>query len=291
MLRRLWLGGVLMAGAVMVGALAVALSACGGSNSVNSALQEQADRFLIGEIEKDFHESMTKQDIEQMMSLWAPNATVTIGPGRTATGTGEIREAWMTSTPFQPETNWVSDHPAYKAPRHDRRRPRHAVLRVPLRRREDEGSCSGHRRGHGRRAGRRSLADHQDGRRHNRAEALSRDGTRRSATADADRTPRRRLLSSVSDPLVRAVGRAAGQRPHQAARRLRGHRAAGRRGRRPRTPPPRAVERAGGGARGAPGTSFAYGKLQSDATHVRLLLSGERRQRLLQGLDREPRRS
>ena len=40
---------------------------------------------------------MTKQDIEQMMSLWAPNATVTIGPGRTATGTGEIREAWMTS--------------------------------------------------------------------------------------------------------------------------------------------------------------------------------------------------
>ena len=103
-----------MAGAVMVGALAVALSACGGANSANSALREQADRFLIGEIEKDFHESMTKQDIEQMMRLWAPNATVTIGPGRTATGTSEIREAWMTSTPFQPETNWVSDHPAYK---------------------------------------------------------------------------------------------------------------------------------------------------------------------------------
>ena len=114
MLRRLWLGGVLTAGAVAVGALAVALSACGGANSVNSTQQEQADRFLIGEIEKDFHESRTKQDIEQMMSLWAPNATVTIGPGRTATGTGEIREAWMTSTPFQPETNWVSDHPAYK---------------------------------------------------------------------------------------------------------------------------------------------------------------------------------
>ena len=114
MLRRLWLGGVLMAGAVMVGALAVALSACGGSNSVNSALQEQADRFLIGEIEKDFHESMTNHDIEQMMSLWAPNATLTIGPGRTATGTEQIREAWMTSTAFQPATNWVSDHPAYK---------------------------------------------------------------------------------------------------------------------------------------------------------------------------------
>jgi ketosteroid isomerase-like protein len=114
MLRRLWLGGVLTAGAVAVGALAVALSACGGSSSVNSALQEQADQFLIGEIESDFHESMTKKDIEQMMSLYAPNATVTIGPGKTATGASDIREAWMTTTPFQPETNWVSDHPAYK---------------------------------------------------------------------------------------------------------------------------------------------------------------------------------
>jgi hypothetical protein len=49
-----------------------------------------------------------------MMSLYAPNATVTIGPGKTATGASDIREAWMTTTPFQPETNWVSDHPAYK---------------------------------------------------------------------------------------------------------------------------------------------------------------------------------
>src|SRR5687767_3206697 len=114
MLRRRWLGGALTAGAVAVGALALALSACGGSSSVNSELQEQADQFLIGEIEADFHESMTKKDIEQMMSLYAPNATVTIGPGKTATGTSDIREAWMTTTPFQPETNWISDHPAYK---------------------------------------------------------------------------------------------------------------------------------------------------------------------------------
>jgi hypothetical protein len=114
MLRKLWLGGVLTAGAVAVGALALALSACGGSSAVSSELQAQVDRFLIGEIEKDFHESMTKKNIEQMMSLWAPNATMTIGPGQTATGTGDIREAWMTSTPFRPETNWVSDHPAYK---------------------------------------------------------------------------------------------------------------------------------------------------------------------------------
>jgi ketosteroid isomerase-like protein len=114
MLRRLWLTGVLTAGAVAVGALALALSACGGASAVNSELQEQVDQLLIGEIEADFHESMTKKNIEQMMSLYAPNATVTIGPGKTATGTSEIREEWMRTTPFQPETNWVSDHPAYK---------------------------------------------------------------------------------------------------------------------------------------------------------------------------------
>jgi ketosteroid isomerase-like protein len=114
MLRKLWLGVVLACGAVAVVALAVGLSACGGASSVNSALQEQVDQFLIAEIEADFHESMTKSDIEQMMSLYAPNATVTIGPAETATGTSEIREEWMKTTPFQPETNWISDHPAYK---------------------------------------------------------------------------------------------------------------------------------------------------------------------------------
>ncbi len=117
MLRKLWLGGVLAAGAVAVVALALGLSACGGSGAtsgIEHALQLQADEYAIGEIEKDFHESMTKKNIEQMISLYAPNATMTTGPGQIATGTGKIREAWMTSTPFQPETNWVSDHPAYK---------------------------------------------------------------------------------------------------------------------------------------------------------------------------------
>jgi uncharacterized protein (TIGR02246 family) len=117
MLRRLWPGAVLTVGAVAVVALALGLSACGGSGAtsgIESALQLQADEYAIGEIEKDFHESMTKKNIEQMVSLYAPNATMTTGPGKVATGTGKIREAWMESTPFQPETNWVSDHPAYK---------------------------------------------------------------------------------------------------------------------------------------------------------------------------------
>ena len=86
MLRRLWLGGVLTAGAVAVAVLAVALSACGGSSTVSSELQEQVDRFLIGEIEKDFHEALSKKDIDQMMSLWSQNATFTAGPERPRPG-------------------------------------------------------------------------------------------------------------------------------------------------------------------------------------------------------------
>jgi hypothetical protein len=50
-----------------------------------------------------------------MMSLWAPSATLTAGPGVTAAGTDEIRQAWLgESLAFKPATHWISDHPAYK---------------------------------------------------------------------------------------------------------------------------------------------------------------------------------
>ncbi len=114
MFRRLWLGGALTAGAVGVVVLAVALSACGGSSAVSSEMQEQVDRFLIGEIERDFHEALSKKDIDQMMSLWSQNATFTAGSGKTATGKQQIQQFWLKSTAFKPSTEWVSDHPAYK---------------------------------------------------------------------------------------------------------------------------------------------------------------------------------
>ena len=88
MWRRLWVGGVLTAGAVAVGAVLVALSACGGSSTVSSALQEQVDRFLIGEIERDFHEALSKKDIDLMMSLWSQNATFTAGTERPPPASG-----------------------------------------------------------------------------------------------------------------------------------------------------------------------------------------------------------
>jgi ketosteroid isomerase-like protein len=100
-----------------LGALVVALSACGGSSGSSAseqALQRQADIYAISQIERSFHESMSKKDIDEMMSLWTSNATFTFGPGQTATGTEEIRETWLKSNAWKPATHWLSDHPAYK---------------------------------------------------------------------------------------------------------------------------------------------------------------------------------
>ncbi len=49
----------------------------------------------IDQIEKDFHHATTTKDIDLMMSLFAPNATMTVGPGVTASGLDEIRRFWM----------------------------------------------------------------------------------------------------------------------------------------------------------------------------------------------------
>lgn len=109
-MRRLLLVGVL-------GVLAISLAACGGSGSdaETAALQMKVDRYEIGQIEEQFHQAMTMKDIDQMTGLWAPNATLTIGPELTAAGVDEIRQFWLEkSVPFAPETTWVSDHPAYK---------------------------------------------------------------------------------------------------------------------------------------------------------------------------------
>jgi hypothetical protein len=103
------------AGAVALGVLALGLAACGGSNSsaVDGELQQQVDKYAISQIEKNFHESMSRKNIDQMMSLFAENATLTVGK-RAGSGKDEIRAIWLSTPAFKPETQWVSDHPAYK---------------------------------------------------------------------------------------------------------------------------------------------------------------------------------
>lgn len=109
-MRKLLMGGAL-------GALVVALSACGGSSGTSEkteAVYRKADLYEISQIERSFHEAISKKNIEQLVSLFAPNATGTFGPGKTVAGEEQIREVWLKSVAFQPETHWLSDHPAYK---------------------------------------------------------------------------------------------------------------------------------------------------------------------------------
>jgi ketosteroid isomerase-like protein len=101
-----------------IGILVVSLAACtdsGTSSATELDLQRKADKWEIDQIEKKFHEATTTKDIDLMLSLWAPNATMTVGPGQTATGLDQIRRFWLEeSAAFMPVTHWVSDHPAYK---------------------------------------------------------------------------------------------------------------------------------------------------------------------------------
>jgi ketosteroid isomerase-like protein len=109
-MRRLMIGGI-------VAVIVLGLVACGDDAPDSAAEQAslQSDYWQIDQIETNFHHATTTKDIDLMMSLWAPNATLTVGPGETAVGTDEIRQFWLTkSVAFDPSTRWISDHPAYK---------------------------------------------------------------------------------------------------------------------------------------------------------------------------------
>jgi ketosteroid isomerase-like protein len=110
-MRRIVLGG-----ALGVFVLSVVLAACGGSGSTDTSSERRfQDMWEIDNIEKQFHKATSDKDIDLMLSLYAPNATFTVGGGETAVGIDEIRQFWTTTSPaFLPENSWVSDHPAYK---------------------------------------------------------------------------------------------------------------------------------------------------------------------------------
>jgi uncharacterized protein (TIGR02246 family) len=103
-------------GALGIFLVAMVFVACGGSTDpVADQTRRFQDMWEIDQIEKKFHRATSEKDIELMASLFAPNATMTVGPGVTASGVDEIREFWLEdSAPFKAENNWISDHPAYK---------------------------------------------------------------------------------------------------------------------------------------------------------------------------------
>jgi uncharacterized protein (TIGR02246 family) len=109
-MRTVLTGGVL---AILV----FALSACGGSSGSSAseeAMEEKADIYAISQIERSFHEAISKKDTEEMAGLFAAHATATFGPGKTVSGREQIRHFWEKSEMWKPTTHWLSDHPAYK---------------------------------------------------------------------------------------------------------------------------------------------------------------------------------
>jgi uncharacterized protein (TIGR02246 family) len=107
---------LLIAGALAL--VVVSLAGCGSSggagSSAEQALQRQADLYAIDQIEKTWHRATSTQNVDLMMTLFAPNATYTIGPGQTFVGKKQIRRFWLQAPVFQPEHHWVSETPAYK---------------------------------------------------------------------------------------------------------------------------------------------------------------------------------
>ena len=97
-------------------ALLLVVSGCGSSNSTSAEkqeLQHQADINAIDQIEKTWHKAGTTQDVDLMMTVWAPDATFTVG-GEPYVGKAQIRTFFEKAGPFQPGNHWVSDTPAYK---------------------------------------------------------------------------------------------------------------------------------------------------------------------------------
>ena len=106
----------LLTGSVLA-ILVFALSACGdssGSSASEQATEQKADIYDVSQIERSFHEAISKKDIDEMAGLFAPHATGTFGPGKTVTGREQISQVWLKSAAWKPTTHWLSDHPAYK---------------------------------------------------------------------------------------------------------------------------------------------------------------------------------
>jgi len=97
--------------------VALSLTACGGSSKLSAAdqaLQRKADFYSIDQIEKTWHKASSTKNVNLMMTLWASDATFTIGT-ETLTGTAQIRDFFVhKSGAFQPQNHWLSETPAYK---------------------------------------------------------------------------------------------------------------------------------------------------------------------------------
>jgi hypothetical protein len=103
-----FIAGVCVASLVFAAAGYAAKRAADGPS-----LPAQADLLQIENIEKTWHKAASKKNLDLMMSIWAPVASMTIG-GKTYTGKPAIRRLLAKAGPFQSENHWISDTAAYK---------------------------------------------------------------------------------------------------------------------------------------------------------------------------------
>ena len=96
--------------------LVVLLTACGSKkpSAQSQAVQKNAEHYEIDQIERTWHRASSRQDVDLMMTLWAPDATLSVGTD-TYSGKARIR-AFFThkAGPFKPAHHWISETPAYK---------------------------------------------------------------------------------------------------------------------------------------------------------------------------------
>ena len=110
-MRTLLIGGAL-------GALVIALSGCGGSNATSGEARAAERRVDLYEISQT-REVLPRGDIQEgHRPTGQPVRTPCDGhfrPGKDRDADKEqIRQVWLKSKAFKPETHWLSDHPAYK---------------------------------------------------------------------------------------------------------------------------------------------------------------------------------
>ena len=121
-------------GAALV-ALAAPLAAYGGwSTSSGPSLQKTADLYAIEKIEKIWHRSTSKKNLNLMMSLWAPGAVMTNG-GKTYTGKKAIRSRAGQVRAVSGCEPLGLGHSGVQDARHRHRQQGDDLLRVPLHRR------------------------------------------------------------------------------------------------------------------------------------------------------------
>jgi ketosteroid isomerase-like protein len=106
-----------LAGCALAGIAAALLTGCGGSGKASAAtaqMQREVDLYQITQIEAKFHKATSTQNLNLMMSLWAPGAVFNVSD-QTLTGKAQIRHWFATENgAFQPGNHWESDTPSYK---------------------------------------------------------------------------------------------------------------------------------------------------------------------------------